>query len=93
MTKNDIIAELATNGTVEEIVSSVTKRKNEDLSQDIYVWLLEADDKEIENLYASNTLNAYIIGMVRNNWFSKTSPYYKKYGKYNECRQTLEDEI
>lgn len=50
-----------------------------DLSQDLYLSLLDKDEKLLEDLYNSGELIYYIKRMIKNNIFSKTSPFYRKY--------------
>lgn len=86
MTKSDIISKLAKNSTVERMISKYTNGQADfasDLSQDIYVSLLEKDDTLITELYNNDQLGFFVLRMVRNNLFSTTSPYYSKYIKYS----------
>lgn len=102
MNKTSIIQELAVNKTIEEIVSNIIKQPvtddEEDLIQDLYLYLMEKDDKLIEDLYNKNQLVFYITRMVINNIKSTTSPYYYKYRRwtnnkvhnYNEFKEIKE---
>lgn len=84
MDKYKIIDEISKDKIVEEIVYNIGDRGDEDLKdliQDIYINLLEKEDKLIESLYSSNQLMFFIIKMVVNNIHSKNSPYYTKYKK------------
>lgn len=84
MSKQEIIQEISKDKLVEEIVYNIGDRGDEDLKdliQDIYINLMEKEDKLIESLYSSNQLKFYIVKMVVNNIHSKNSPYYTKYKK------------
>lgn len=88
MTKLEIVNELSRSNTVEKIIYKLLPcSKNpfdypEDLIQDIYVLLLEKDDKLIIDLYERGELGYYILKVVRNQLLSANSPYYTKYIKF-----------
>lgn len=93
MNKNNIIEELSQNKKVEELISNITKAPptdvEEDLAQDIYLALLEKDDRLIEQLYKDNQLIYFITRMLINNLRSKTSPYYYKYKRWENNKTNL----
>lgn len=96
MNSTEIIEELARNKVVEEIVSNISKRSfpyTDELSQDIYLSLLEKSPDLIEGLYEKNELKYFIVKMVRNNLLSRNSPYYQKYMRWNERKSELTDDI
>lgn len=88
MNKLEIVDELSKNNTVEKIVYKLLPTsKNrfdfpDDLVQDIYVLLLEKDDKLIIDLYYKGELGFYLLKIARNQLLSKNSPYYTKYIKF-----------
>lgn len=55
----------------------------EDLEQEAYLWLCEYDLDKLNNAYENKHLNALITRFVQNQWFSKTSPFYKKFKKFD----------
>ena len=87
--KEQIIAELAKDKVVEDLIKNIGKKNSltssslEDLAQDIYISLLEKPPEVIESLYTTSALTFYIARMVTNNIHSKLSPYYYKYIKPN----------
>lgn len=87
MTKWEIIDELSRSNTVEKIIYKLLPAsKNrfdcpDDLVQDIYVLLLEKDDKLIIDLYNKGELGFYLLRIARNQLLSANSPYYTKYIK------------
>ena len=87
MTKFEIVDELSKSNTVEKIIYKLLPAsKNrfdcpEDLVQDVYVLLLEKDDKLIIDLYNKGELGFYLLKIARNQLLSKNSPYYTKYIK------------
>ena len=88
MNKLEIVDELSKNNTVEKIVYKLLPAsKNrfdfpDDLVQDIYVLLLEKDDKLIIDLYNKGELGFYLLKIARNQLLSTNSPYYTKYIKF-----------
>ena len=88
MTKVEIVDELSRTNTVEKIIYKLLPAsKNrfdcpDDLVQDIYVLLLEKDDKLIIDLYNKGELGFYLLKIARNQLLSKNSPYYTKYIKF-----------
>lgn len=70
---------------VETIVSNIAKSADDllnDLVQDIYVSLLEKDESLITNLYDTKQIKFFVARMVKNNIFSKNSPYWCKYKRF-----------
>ena len=90
MTKYEIIDELSKDNTVEKIIYKLLPAsKNrfdcpEDLVQDIYVLLLEKDDKLIIDLYNKGELGFYLLRIAKNQLLSVNSPYFYKYIKFRE---------
>lgn len=54
----------------------------EDLIQEVYIILLEYNPKKIIELYEKKQLKFFIVGILRRQYHSNTSPFYKKYKKY-----------
>lgn len=87
-----VLYKLAASQTVEELVRKVSKgtfTDTADLSQDIYVTLMEKSPDKIIELDDTNSLNYYIVGIIRNNLYSRSSPYYKRYGRWTISREPL----
>ena len=88
MTKWEIIDELSRTNTVEKIIYKLLPTsKNQfdcpdDLIQDIYVLLLEKDDKLIIDLYNKGELGYYLLKIAKNQLLSANSPYFYKYIKF-----------
>lgn len=87
MTNAQIINEIANNGLVEEIIQGVSYSKFEnpenikDLTQDIYLQLLQMRTDKLNDLYFKNQLRYWIARIVVNSIHSKTSPYFYTYKK------------
>ena len=95
MSKQEIIQELADNNTLYEIVNNITKapltEDELDFIQDLYINLLEKDDKVIEELYENKQLKFFITRIILNNLRSVTSPYYYKYKKWTTKKQNIDE--
>ena len=85
--RRKIINEIANNGLVEEIIQGVSYSKFEntenlkDLTQDIYLQLIQMRTDKLNDLYTKNQLRYWIARIVVNSIHSKTSPYYYTYKK------------
>lgn len=88
-----LIHEIAKNHIVEKMISKLADASDvrlgflKDLSQDIYVSLLEQQER-IESIPTEEQL-LYIQRMVFNNLKSKTSRYYYNYKRYAEKKGEL----
>ena len=95
MSKEEIIQELADNNTLYEIVNNITKapltEDELDYIQDLYINLLEKDDKVIEELYENKQLKFYITRIILNNLGSVTSQYFYKYKKWATKKQNIDE--
>ena len=86
-----LITEIAEKCIVEKMVSKLADASDiklgflKDLAQDIYVSLLEKQDR-IEAMHTEEQL-LYIQRMVFNNLKSKTSRYHYKYRMYEEKKR------
>lgn len=95
MTKYDIVDNIAKLKIVERVVSSMGSQSpyTEDLAQDIYEALLKKPDELVKSLFDNGQLTFYIIKMVKNNIFSKTSPFYRDYERYRKNADDLEESL
>lgn len=86
-TNAQIINDIADCGLVEEIINGVSYSKFEntenlkDLTQDIYLQLLQMRTDKLNDLYFKKQLRYWITRIITNNIHSKTSPYYYQYKK------------
>ena len=92
MTKADIIGELYSNEKFNQSLSKMCKNEQhiEDLKQEVMLILLEKDDKTIINMYNNGFLLFYTIGIIRNQYHSNTSDFWKKF-RYDDLE--IIDEI
>lgn len=95
MTSNQIINELAKNKVVEKLVTNISPEDNQpdnqDLSQLIYLTLLEKPNSLIEDLYSKGELIFYVIRIITRNVYSTTSPYYRTIKKFKNKTTDIDD--
>lgn len=97
MNKIEIIKELAEKKTIETLIQNIVKTSIDkddtlkDLSQDLYVDLLNKDDKKIEGLYNNGQLLFFLTKAIYNNLYSVNSPYYYKYKRFQNKSEELKN--
>lgn len=91
---NRIIEELYREKVIRSIITNMNVFEGdvEDLEQEIYTILLEYDEQKIIEMYNKKQLKFFIIGIITRQYFSKTSPFYKKYKKYYSLVDSNVDE-
>ena len=64
---------------LQQICLKITKHSqwSDDLLQDVLTQLLEKDDIKLKSLQ-TNDIKFYIVRCLTNNWYSKTSPFFRK---------------
>lgn len=95
MTSNQIINELAKNKVIEKLVANISPDDNSpdtsDLSQLIYLTLLEKPNSLIEDLHSKGELIFYVIRIITKNVYSTTSPYYRTIKKFKNKTTDIDD--
>ena len=90
-----IINELAKNKVIEKLVTNISPEDNppdnQDLSQLIYLTLLEKPNSLIEDLYSKGELIFYVIRIITKNVYSTTSPYYRTIKKFKNKTTDIDD--
>jgi hypothetical protein len=78
------MTELYTKNIIKDIIINfrVDESDADDLEQEIYQILLEYDENKVIEMYRNKQLKFFLVGEIQRQYFSKTSPYYKKYKKY-----------
>lgn len=80
--RSDIIGQLARDKVVEKIIENVThraiNRDTQDLAQMVYLTLLTYDEKKVMEMWKEGELNFFIVAIIRNQYFSETSPFYQQ---------------
>ena len=94
-----VIEEIIKKGYIEEIVQNigVPADLKYDLIQDTYLILLEYDQDKLQQMEDNSQLKFFITKIITNNWFSKTSAFFKTYkkpliNKLKTIEQLIEDE-
>lgn len=54
----------------------------DDLTQEVYLILMEYDSNKIIELWDNKQMKFWLVRVITNQYFSKNSPFYKKYKKY-----------
>ena len=94
MTKNEVISVIAKERMVETAIANIAKTNSDvlkDLSQEIYLDLLEKDEQKIVKLYESNQIRFFVVRMILNNLFSKNSPFYQTFKKNANLTVNIDD--
>lgn len=86
MNKQDIITIIHKEHWIEDIIKkyNLDESLKDDFVQEMYLILLEYNENKIIELYNKNQLKYFLIRICVNNYKSTTSPWYKKYMKYNK---------
>ena len=79
-----ILDELERENIVRDICMNMNVSPNDidDLVQEVYVILLEYRAEKIIELYNNKQLKYFLVGILKRQYHSNTSPFYKKYKKY-----------
>ena len=73
---------------VENIVTNLGVKASykDDLIQELFLILLDYDKDKLEEIYKSDSINYFVTRVAINQYYSKTSPFYKTYRKFiNKC--------
>ena len=92
--KYGYINELSNARVVEKTILNYTHHRKltydlQDLCQMIYLILLEYDDNSICNMCKRGEINNFIVGIIKKQYDSKTSPYFKQIVKPNIMTEDL----
>ena len=93
-TKAEIIETLARDGFVETMITNITHQPLnadlKDLSQMVYLILLEYDEKKLQDLWENDQMNFFVARIIVNQYRSSNSPFYTTFRKF---RQMVDDTI
>lgn len=84
---NDVVDALARDRVVEHLVAATTRRPASelgDLVQMVYEILLRKPPRHLQRVRRNMAVNYYIVGIIRNLYFSKTSPYHRKIRRFEQ---------
>lgn len=83
---------------IRELIDNILHDKGdsqykEDLLQEIMLIILEYDKKVIEELYNNknnnNALKYFLVRIIKNQYYSTTSPFYKTFKKFSQSSDEL----
>lgn len=63
----------------------------EELVQECYLWLMTYDIAKLNDAYENKHLSALITRYLINQFFSKTSDFYKRYKRWDERTDEITD--
>lgn len=93
--RGDIISEVLKTGLVEKCVAyqthGIDPYLKEELTQEVYIFLLTYDWDKLLSVYEGNHLNACITTFIRRQYRSNSSPFWHRYRKHGDRETTLED--
>lgn len=70
---------------------SIDKSMYEDLLQTMSLIILEYDNDKLNNVVKNKHMNAFITAILKNQLYSKTSPFYKKHIQFNKNSLSLNE--
>lgn len=93
--KAEIIEELAKNRMVETMVTNIAHQPMsadlEDLSQMVYLILLEYDERKLQDLYENEQMHFFVARIIINQYNSVNSPFYAIFRKFrSKIDETLQ---
>ena len=91
--KYDIVTEMANKRMVEQMVCKIAHQKLspelKDLSQMVYVILLEYDEARIIDLYDNKQMHFFVARIIINQFRSSNSPFHIIYRKFQETSMDI----
>ncbi|MCQ2219833.1 MAG: hypothetical protein MJZ12_00485 [Prevotella sp.] len=85
-TKTEIIEAIARDRMVETMVTNIAHKPMsadlEDLSQMVYLILLEYDEKKLQDLWINNQMHFFIARIIVNQYNSVSSPFHTIFRKF-----------
>lgn len=85
-TKTEIIEALAKDRMVETMIENIAHQKLsadlKDLSQMVYIILLEYDEKRLQDLWENDQMKFFIARIIVNQYRSVNSPFFKEFRKF-----------
>lgn len=86
--KTDIITEIAKQRMVETMITNIAHQSMsadlKDLSQMVYMILLEYDEQKLQELWGHKQMSYFLARIIINQFRSSNSPFHTIYRKYQE---------
>ena len=94
--RNVIIAHISGTGLADRCLVYQTRYEKdpflrEEISQELWLWLLTYDEAKLSDAYENKHLNALITRYLQNQIFSKNSQFYYTHKRISNERQTRVD--
>jgi bisphosphoglycerate-independent phosphoglycerate mutase (AlkP superfamily) len=83
--ENDsIVSKIYASGVLDELLKNMGVKENDfdDLKQELAIILLEYNQDKLKEMYDKKQIKFFLVRVIQFQYFSKTSPFYKKYKKY-----------
>ena len=62
---------------------SSNKELKNDLLQELWLWILTYDLTKLADSFDNGHINALLTRWIRNQWHSRTSPFFKEFRKFD----------
>lgn len=91
-TKKDILNYIANSREYRDICIKICQghKLHQDLFSELFLILNDIEEVKIVSLYEKKELKFFIIKIFQNQFNSSTSPFFKKYKKFNSLSQEIE---
>ena len=86
MSREELVEELAKGRVLEKMIAREVKEhrpEHDDLAQDLYISLLGKEESKLLDLLNNDKLEFYLLGMIKKNLHSNTSPFYYTYRRFS----------
>ncbi len=94
MSKSDIIEAIAKARMVETMVSNIAHQsltaELKDLTQMVYLILLEYDETKLQDLWDNNQISFFLARIIINQYRSSNSPFHTIYRKFRERSEDIQ---
>lgn len=93
-TKTEIIEALARDRMVETMIKNIAHQDMsadlEDLSQMVYLILLEYDEDKLRDLWEQRQMSFFIARIIVNQYRSSSSPFHTTFRKYRKMAEDIQ---
>lgn len=94
MSKSDIIEAIAKERMVETMVQNIAHQSLtadlKDLTQMVYLILLEYDEAKLQDLWDNNQISFFLARIIINQYRSSNSPFHTIYRKFRERSEDIQ---
>lgn len=94
MSKSDIIEAIAKERMVETMVQNIAHQSLtadlKDLTQMVYLILLEYDETKLQDLWDNNQISFFLARIIINQYRSSNSPFHTIYRKFRERSEDIQ---